>query len=118
MSEYLCPVNKQLTISQKCKMFAVRNRMTNIPANFPNLLESDKCLCGEKEDMKHIYYCKMLNENQQKIYQPFENIFRGEIRQQIDVYKMFEVNLEKREKITKPPCDLRDPLFSVDYSNG
>ena len=35
MSEYLKPTNNQLEIIGKQEMFEVRNRMTDIPDNFP-----------------------------------------------------------------------------------
>ena len=34
MAEYLLPFNNQLTIENKCEMFEIKNRMTNIPSNF------------------------------------------------------------------------------------
>jgi hypothetical protein len=42
-------------------MFAVKNRMINIPANFPKPKMEYRCYCGEKEDMKHIYNCEIIN---------------------------------------------------------
>ena len=35
MSEYLQPINQNLTIEEKCEMFSIRNRMIKIPYNFP-----------------------------------------------------------------------------------
>ena len=112
MEEYLPPVNNELTIEQKQTMFSVRNRMINIPANFPkNNHNSDyKCLCGKHEDNQHIYNCELLGTHEQKI--PYENIHTGNIEQKIKVFKIFEQNLEEREKLkSESPCDLRDPLF-------
>ena len=36
MAEYLQPYNASLTIEQKCELFEVRNRMVQIPHNFPH----------------------------------------------------------------------------------
>ena len=44
MSEYLQPYNRNLTVGQKEEMFAVRNRMVNIPGNFGS---KTKCECGK-----------------------------------------------------------------------
>ena len=35
MSEYLQPINNELSIEQKREMFSVKNRMIDIPYNFP-----------------------------------------------------------------------------------
>ena len=120
MAEYLSPNNEELSVDKKRKMFAVRNRMVDIPANFPKPNVENKCFCGEIEDMLHIYNCEFFNSKQQKL--PFEKIFSGNMKHQIEVYRSFEENLEKREKIKtddKPPCD--PPVIRcspADYSNG
>ena len=35
MAEYLLPNNQRLSISEKQRLFAVKTRMTDIPANLP-----------------------------------------------------------------------------------
>ena len=81
--------------------------MINIPSNFSSNWEA-KCECGEIESMKHIYECKILNMNKE-ITIPYENIYNGNIKQQIEVYKRFKENLINREKlkneIISNPCD-------------
>ena len=58
MEQYLKPVNNTLTIEQKCDLCAVRNRMVNIPYNFPKSDKQTMCIFGQnKEDMQHIYNC-------------------------------------------------------------
>ena len=46
-------------------MFSVKNRMVRIPANFPKDKTEYKCVCNEKEDMQHIYYCDILNNGRE-----------------------------------------------------
>ena len=115
MSEYLLPLNNKLTREQKCEMFSVRNRMINIPYNFPTESTKTKCECNEIEDMKHIYNYKEINEHGQNL--PYEMIFNGNISQQIEVFKRFKLNFDRREQVktdnSKPPCDPCDPLLSV-----
>ena len=84
MSEYLQPFNKYLTIEQKREMFAVRNRMVNIPTNFSSKNET-KCDCGDIEDMVHIYECKIFCDNKQSII-PYEQIFTLKVKEQRGVY--------------------------------
>jgi hypothetical protein len=103
MSEYLQPTNTNLTVEQKCEMFAVRNRMINIEYNFPKKDTETKCECGTKEDMQHIYNCELLSEDKKNQKFPYKSIFNGNVEQQTMVYKIFEHNLEKREQLISDP---------------
>ena len=76
-------------------MFAIKNRMLNIPANFPQPNIEQKCICGEKDDMKHIHNCEIIN-NCEQIDLEFEKIFEGNISEQIKVFRKFERNLKTR----------------------
>ena len=111
MAEYLLPFNNKLKIEEKCELFAVRNKMINIPSNFSSKCDK-KCECGEKENMKHIYECKFYNNWKTTI--PYEKVYNGNIRQQIEVYKRFKENLVKKEKQSESisnPCDI-SPLYN------
>ena len=118
MAEYLQPITCTLTIEEKQNLFAVRNRMIEIPDNFPNTEIKPTCWCGETEDMSHIFNCKLLNEGVIQKEQ-YENIFNGNIKQQIRIFRKFENNMGKRETIknrkneTELPSDPCDPLFSA-----
>lgn len=106
--------------------------MVFISANFSLKQNDAKCLCGQTEDMKHIYSCKYLNDENEKT--SYEMIFTEDVNQQIKVYKRFKSNLEKREKYKNESKKLEndekeeipsheipvcDPLFSMfEYSNG
>ena len=80
MSEYLLPFNNDITIEEKCELFAVKNRMINIPYNFSSKCEY-KCKCGRKEDMIHIYSCEYLNKQEIKI--EFSKIYEGNLFEKI-----------------------------------
>ena len=67
MSEYLLPINKNLTLEQKRRQFAIRNKMIDIPANFPKSKQKSICFCGDIEDMKHIYECEILRSEKERI---------------------------------------------------
>ena len=86
-----------LTIGEKQEIFAIRNRMTNIPANFKSNMGTNKCVCGHTEHMAHIYECKYLNNN--KITMNYENIYKDNVENVKIVLKRFRTNMEKREKI-------------------
>ena len=110
MEEYLKPINNSLSIDLKRDLFAVKNRMIDIPYNFPRSEKRTLCVCGEKEDMQHIYNCELLNkEKQEKL--PYDRIYNGNLKQQIEIFKIFKQNLEHREIMIaemseiKSPCD-------------
>ena len=108
MSEYLLPTNRNLSIEDKRKMFAIKNRMVKIPSNFPKPNIEYFCVCGRTENKIHIYNCEILSREKPKL--SFENIFTGNIREQIEVMRRFEDNLQMRDEIivekeSKSPCD-------------
>ena len=79
ISEYLLHSNKELNISKKRKLFAIRNGMVDIPSNFPQTKTNniqEKCLCGQTENMVHIYVCEILSEKENQ--EQLENIFVGQ----------------------------------------
>ena len=49
MAEYLQPLNNMLTIEQKRDMFSVKNRMVNIPSNFPKNDKKSFCFVWKKK---------------------------------------------------------------------
>ena len=120
MSEYLLPHNDKVNLDDKQKMFSLKNGMVQIPSNFGK--PEEKCFCGERENMPHIYSCQMLNEKQPEI--PFEKLNNGSISDQNRIYQRFENNMKIRNQIKEmmeeanknkqkniPPCDLVfDPL--------
>ena len=113
------PNNENLSIEDKRKIFEIRNEMVFIPANFSSSEKIEKCICGEKEDMRHIYSCKYLNNNK-------EEILTEDVKLQSKVHKRFEYNMKQREKLrdmnnheSNSHAILRDPLSSLlEYSNG
>ena len=108
MAEYLLPMNSKLTIEEKCEMFAVKNAMINIAANFSSKSEI-KCGCGAIEDMVHIYECEQYNLVNLEI--PFEKIYNGNLNQQIAVYRKFAQNWKSRNNLIQTSNPL---LYSRD----
>ena len=123
MADYLMPYGESLTISEKRFIFAMRNRMIEIPENFPTKYENEdvNCKqCGKTENMKHVYMCNMNHENKDIQY---EKIFGDNRKQMKRIYKQFKTNYENRENmktIENPPRDpFCDPLISLsEFSNG
>ena len=93
IAEYLQPTC-EIENREKEIIFEIRNDMTNIPSNFGGECE---CLCGEKETMEHLYNCEHLSETKEmKI--PFKEIYNGNIKKQIEVYRKFKKNLVQRNE--------------------
>ena len=107
MSEYLLPSTPALTIEERQRLFAMKNKMVDIPNNFPKSDIRTRCFCGMIEDMNHVYECELFNTNNQKNILPYNKIYSGNISEQIRVFRKMEKNLEKRENMRKheSPCD-------------
>ena len=94
MQEYLLPHRiENLSISEKQYIFAIRNRMIRIDFNFKNGKSEKLCICGEIEDMRHIYTCNILNPETPKI--PFDKIFENDVRKLKVIQERFKNNFEK-----------------------
>ena len=94
MAEYLQPYNSSLTIEQKQELFEVRNRMVQIPHNFPKTSEKHKCECTEIETMAHIYNCEMYNNNKKQRSIAYNKISNGNLQEEIKVFTIFKQNLD------------------------
>ena len=62
MADYLLPDSK-LSITQKRRLFSIRNKMLEIPENYSSDIVQTFCFCGEREVISHIYYCNILKNN-------------------------------------------------------
>ena len=127
MSEYLLPYNDKMKIEEKHRLFALKNRMVDIPDNFG---KKEVCHCGENEDMSHIYSCKYLNEEENVLQ--YQKLYTGKLSEQIEIFRIFELNMNRRnelkiereqknqkERDTIFPCDqINDPLYFVKSSIG
>ena len=69
--------------------------MIKIPNNYGKQI---LCPCGTEESMIHIYNCEIWSKNGKK-KTPYNNIYNGNIEKQIEILKIFEQNLEKRNEI-------------------
>lgn len=140
MAEYLLP-NNNLTIEQKQRLFAVRNKMVEIPSHFSSGDSDILCICGDKESLSHIYSCDILNESKKESI-PYEKVYSDNVNEQTKILYKIEENLRIREKfiddqkdvqgnqrkiitngkkrkINEQPCDQEiDPLHCKKFSFG
>ena len=94
MADYLLPFSSELTIIEKQEIFAIRNRMINIPVNYSSNKEIHKCECGQIEEMSHIYECKNLNSEKSNL--KYEYIYTDNIEHIKKVYRRFTTNMQVR----------------------
>ena len=91
----MLPNDKGLTIDEQRNLFSIINKMVIIPANFGS---ESKSRCGDNEDMAHILNCQYLNKEEVKKKYIFEQIYSGNLTQQIEILKRFQLNFEERKK--------------------
>ena len=116
--DYLMP-NNELSIEEKRKIFAIRNKMWNIPANFVSRKNNEnKCICNKEETMKHIYECEKLNNKTADV--KFEQIFKENILKQKKILERFEYNLDAKKRIIHENHVIPsgDPPISVVMEDG
>ena len=126
MAEYLMPNSNIQSNTVKREIFAIRNKMVNIPANYSSRKIEHGCQCGMKEDMEHVYTCIMLNNENADV--KFEEIYSSNTKLISEVNKRFQNNMKNREEImnkNEGEIELKthvilssDPLYSTVYSIG
>ena len=113
MAAYLSP-NNSLNIKEQRKIFEMRNRMTNIPANYSEK-SVNICVCGQIENMNHIYECKYLNN--EKIEVNYSNIYESDLKDMKIIVNRFETSMKEREKEHHAIHNCDPPVFVV-YKAG
>ena len=113
MSEYLLPINKKLTIEKKREMFSVRNRMINIESNFKNGKQTPKCVCQREENMEHIWNCQLLKSKGENNGN-FEQLFKGNLREQIETFEQFIEKVERYKLLKKENENKRNNTYPGD----
>ena len=116
MAEYFLP-NEELTIEEQRNIFEIRNMMTNIPSNYiSKKANTSRCICGEIEDIEHIYYCRKLNTKEPEV--EYKEINGDNLKELKYIQERIEENMKERE--ISQEILYCDPLLSVkmDCSNG
>ena len=71
--------------------------MVMIPDDFKKGKILETCACGAIENMKHIYTCKLWNQEKEETIE-YEEIFKDNTLKQLRISRTFFRNLEQREK--------------------
>ena len=115
MAEFLQPGYEDISINEQRSIFSIRNRMIEIPANFPSKNIKEICQCGTEETMKHLYLCEYLSINTEKDKPIFEKIFEENIIEQKKVNQLFSQRLKRRLKRNQTTAiSSSDPLYNSD----
>ena len=109
LAEYLLPNETLKNIEDQQYLFAMRNKMIEIPANIG---KEEKCICGETENMSHVYYCYGKKENLS-----YEKMYNGKLKEQVMIMTRFRNNMKIRENFIHEIAG-RSANFCTDISNG
>ena len=96
MAEYLMPNSNIQSNTVKREIFAIRNKMANIPANYSSSKIEHKCKCGMREDVEHVYTWIMLNS--EKTVVKFQEIYSSNTKLISEVNNRFQNNMKNREE--------------------
>ena len=115
--------NDHLNNEERKRIFSIRNKMINIPANFVSRgKNTNKCICTQTEDMEHIYKCIILNEQTPEI--KFEEIYGDNITKIKKIQERLKNNLDVKNRKEKDQIShvipYGDPPYSrtIVYGNG
>ena len=72
ISDYLSPWSGLLLDDQR-KIFSLRNKMVKIVNNFSSVKQA--CLCGELENLEHLYICEQFSINKNEEVTPYAEIY-------------------------------------------
>ena len=105
MKTYLMPTQVKMSREEKQLIFQLRSRVTQVKMNYRKMHERLECEICELEDetQKHVYECTKLldmNKNIDKI-PTYENIFDGNVMDQLEIAKIFKQNMEMRDSTLK-----------------
>ena len=109
MAEYLLPNETLKSIEDQRYLFAIRNKMIEIPSNIG---KEEKCICGKIESMSHIYYCY---GGEKEIH--YEKVYNGKLIEREKVLNSFRDNMKIRETKIQEIAS-RSTNFCNDISNG
>ena len=105
MQKYLKANKNDIKVEEAQIIFKMRSRMTDVKVNFRNKNETLECdVCkDEEETQKHVLECKEIMKNKNKILmQPeYEEIFQDNVKNQIEIAKIFIENMKIRKQITE-----------------
>ena len=105
MQKYLLPNELKIRNEESQLIFKLRCRVTETKINLKGMFDSFECdLCGkDDESQEHILKCiELVSMNKEiDVIPNYEKLFDGKPHEQLDVAKVFKLNMVNREKIIK-----------------
>ena len=98
MQKYLKPNREKITQEKAKLIFKLRSKVTEVKQNLGGKHENVECeLCHQEENLAHILSCIKLNKNENKeIILEFDEIYKGNVRNQIIIARKFKENMKVR----------------------
>ena len=109
MQDYLIPNDtKNLNKDDVQNIFKIRSKVMEVKMNRKNLFETHECkVCLiENETQEHLYECKKIWMLKNKIhteYPNYEKILWGNVKEKVEVSKIFLENMKIRQKYEENP---------------
>ena len=105
MRKYLQPSQHNQTKEESQLVFKLRSRMTDLKTNYKGIYDDYGCsACGKAEESQsHILECEELQSRNEEIYKSlkFENIFDGNVKEQLKIARIFKQNMKIKEEMEK-----------------
>ena len=107
MQKYFLPTQYEVTKEEIQVIFKLRSRVMRVKMNMKGLYDTYEwwvCLI-EDESQKHINECKevwkMKGDKYDESIPNYENIMDGNVKEKLDIAKIFSVNMKHLEAIEK-----------------
>ena len=88
------------------QIYLLRTQNIMVKTNFPGMFQNDKCVsnqCSEKDSSRHVFYCKYLNDTNEKCLInkniKYEDIYSNDIQMQVTVKNIFMKKYKQRQKV-------------------
>ena len=107
MQKYLKPNETKITQEEAREIFRMRCNVSDVKANYRWKFEDVDCsICQEEENQEHIINCNMINNYEMEEIPQYDEIWKSDVKNQIQIAKKLIENMNIRKKILKLYLDL------------
>ena len=104
LQDYLRP-NQILTLAEQRSLLSYRVRSNHLQYNTPGTGEIELCACNEQLKNEHLYFCTLLNKENNLKKPQYNRIFNGTLREQKEIIHILIENMKTLEKIKETPLE-------------
>ena len=103
IQNYFLPNGYKMSKEEIQLIFKIRSRVIKVKKNLQGMYDTYECgVCLEEEEsQKHIYECKeiwKMKENNDEKIPDYENIMNGNVREKLEVARIFKENIKSKRK--------------------